>query len=304
MITRDLDRFLSIAGGIQPDFGPAWPRAAFLVSPEGFSPGADSALDNRYMADGANPQRALDQHRELHRALNVELPVICFAGDPATPEAVFANNVFATARTDGAGRLLIARMHHPSRRAEAERADIRRFFGTVLGYTEHDLRAGTGVGELTGSLVIDRARGLGFCGLSARCDEAGARAMHSAFGLRATLMFDLAEGEYHTNVVLAALADRAVMLAGDGFANPAVADAIAGLFPHAIRLSGVERMAFAGNAIALGPTRVWLSATAAKALSATSRSGLERAGFAVASVALDEIERAGGSLRCCVTEIF
>lgn len=304
MITRDLGRFLARAEAHKADFGPAWPRAAFLVSPDGFSPGTDSALDNRYMASGADPQRALAQHRVLHRALSAELPTLCFAGNPDTPEAVFANNVFATTRSAGAGRLLIARMHHPSRRAEAERADIRGFFGTVLGYAEHDLRAAPGVGELTGSMVIDRARGLGFCGLSARCDEAGARAMHAAFALRATLMFDLAEGEYHTNVVLAALADRAVMLAPDGFADPAVADAICGLFGHAIRLSGAERDAFAGNAIALGPTQVWLSATAAAALTKTSRAGLDQAGFAVASVALDEIERAGGSLRCCVTEIF
>src|SRR3546814_13537431 len=57
-----------------------------------------------------------------------------------------------------------------------------------------DLRCGPGVAELTGSLVIDRARGLGFCGLSARCDTTGAAAMHAAFGLRATLLFDLAAG--------------------------------------------------------------------------------------------------------------
>jgi N-dimethylarginine dimethylaminohydrolase len=31
---------------------------------------------------------------------------------------------------------------------------------------------------------------------------------------------------------------------------------------------------------------------------------LARAGFAVREVALDEIEKAGGSLRCCVAEIY
>ena len=36
--------------------------------------------------------------------------------------------------------------------------------------------------------------------------------MHEAFGLRATLMFDLAPGEYHTNVVLAVLAGRAALV--------------------------------------------------------------------------------------------
>src|SRR3546814_3016731 len=76
-------------------------------------------------------------------------------------------------------------------------------------------------------------RGLGFCGLSERCDEAGARLMHDAFGLRATLLFDLAPGEYHTNVVLAVLSGRAALVCPGGFADQAAVEAIAGLYaPH------------------------------------------------------------------------
>src|SRR3546814_4406181 len=89
------------------------------------------------------------------------------------------------------------------------------FFRDVLGYAETDLSGQPHPCELTGALVIDRARGLGFCGLSERCDEAGARLMHDAFGLRATLLFDLAPGEYHTNVVLAVLPGRAALVCPD-----------------------------------------------------------------------------------------
>jgi hypothetical protein len=78
---------------------------------------------------------------------------------------------------------------------------------------------------LTGALVIDRARGLGYCGLSERCDAEGARLMHEAFGLRATLLFDLAPGEYHTNVVLAVLAGRAAVVCPRGFADAVEASA-------------------------------------------------------------------------------
>jgi hypothetical protein len=250
----------------------------------------------------------LAQHRGLQRALAETLPAICFTGDPATPDAVFPNNVFATAGRTGPtapGRVLIAQMRHPVRQREAERADILGFFTDVLGYEIHDLRGHAGIGELTGSLVIDRARGLGFCGLSERCDTAGAAAMHAAFGLRATLLFDLAPGEYHTNVVLSVLAGRAVSICPDGFADATVVDAIAALYaPHAIRLDASEKSAFAGNCIA--PTRdaVWMSQVAADALRPASRAGFERAGFVVRSVPLDEIEKAGGSLRCCVGEIF
>lgn len=303
MITRDVSGFLGVAGGFAADFGPATARAAFLVAPDGFARAGQSARDNRYMADAGafDRTRALDQHRELHRALAAHLPTVCFAGDPDTPDAVFPNNVFATAP----GRYLVGRMRHEVRQREAARADIRAFFGDVLGYAAHDLSAQAHPCELTGALVIDRARGLGYCGLSERCDEAGARLMHEAFGLRATLMFELAPGEYHTNVVLAVLAGRAAVVCPDGIADPAVVAAIARLYaPHALLCTPEEHAAFVGNCIALTPERVWMSAAAGQALSGASRARLRAAGFAVETVALEAIEAAGGSLRCCVGEIF
>ena len=255
-------------------------------------------MDLDRLVDG---ERALRQHRGLQRALADTLPAIGFAGDRATPAAVFPNNVFATAQ----GRLLIARMRHPVRQREAERADILGFFTNTLGYEVRDLRRHAGVGELTGSLVIDRARGLGFCGLSERCDEEGARAMHAAFGLRATLLFDLAPGEYHANVVLSVLAGRAVSICADGFADQAVVEAIASLYaPHAVLLERAEKLAFAGNCIAPTADTVWMSQAAADALRPGSHAGFGQAGLRVRSVPLDEIEKAGGSLRCCVGEIF
>jgi len=302
-VTRDTAAFLDRARGIATDFGPATARAAFLVAPDGFGLAQQSASDNRYMAaaDAYDATRALAQHRQLHRALSKVLPTVCFPGDPDTPDAVFPNNVFATA----AGRYVVARMRHPVRQREAARADIRGFFGGVLDYAEIDLSTQPHACELTGALVIDRARGLGFAGLSERCDEEGARLMHAALGLRATLLFDLAPGEYHTNVVLAVLAGRAALICPDGFADAAVVAAIESLYaPHALRLSPREHAAFAANAIALGQVQVWMSAHAAQSLEASSRAALAAAGLEVASVELDAIEVAGGSLRCCVGEIF
>lgn len=303
MITRDCRTFLAFARDCGADFGPATAKAVFLVSPEGFACADQSAQDNRYMAPAADfdADAALRQHRALHRALSEELPAICFPGDPATPDAVFPNNVFATAP----GRLILGRMRHAVRQREAGRQDIRGFFRDALGYREIDLSTQAHPCELTGALVMDRARGLGFCGLSERCDEAGAVRMHEAFGLRATLMFDLAAGEYHANVVLAVLAGRAALVCPSGFADPAVAEIFGGLYGrHAIGLSAAEQGAFAGNAIALSEDTVWMSGRAAAALSPSARSALAAAGFRVCSVPLDAIEAGGGSLRCCVGEIF
>jgi hypothetical protein len=303
LVTRDRDAFVAFARGLPPDFGPPVARAAFLVAPEGFGLAEQSAQDNRYMAgvaafDGA---RALDEHRGLQRALSRVLPTLCFPGDPATPDAVFPNNVFATS----AGRYVVGRMRHEVRRREAARADIRGFLGGVLDYAEIDLSTQPHPCELTGALVIDRARGIGFCGLSERCDEDGARLMHRAFGLRATLLFDLAAGEYHANVLLAVLAGRAALVCPAGFADPATVEAIAALYaPHAIRLSAVEQAAFAANAIALPGDTAWMSQGAADALEPGSREALAAAGFGLQAVPMAAIEAAGGSLRCCVAEIF
>ena len=302
-VTRDIDAFLAHAQRCAPDAGPATARAAFLVAPDGFRRAEQSAADNRYMAADYtfDAIAANAQHRELQRALGGVLPTVCFAGDPDAPDGLFPNNAFGTAP----GRLVVGRMRHPVRQREAARADIRTFFTDMLAYELVDLSAQPHACELTGALVIDRARGLGFCGLSERCDETGARLMHDAFGLRATLLFDLAAEEYHTNVVLAVLAGRAALVCADGFADPRAAETIASLYaPHALMLSARQKAAFAANAIALDAHTAWMSAAGAGSLGREERARLADAGFGIRAVPMNAIEAAGGSLRCCVAEIF
>ena len=304
MITRDIDAFSRHVRTLAHDFGPPVARAAFLVAPDDFRLAAQSATDNRYMASHAafDAARASQEHRALHRALSDVIPTICFPGDPEAPDALFPNNVFATSAN---GRYIVGRMRHPVRQREAQREDIRAFFAGVLDYAEIDLSLQPHVCELTGALVIDRARGIGWCGLSERCDEDGARAMHEAFGLRATLLFDLAPGEYHTNVVLAVLAGRAALVCPRGFADERVVEAIAAAYaPHAIVLSDAEHAGFAGNAIALSHDVAWMSEGAGNTLSPATRAALTHAGFTLRTVPMAAIEAAGGSLRCCVGEVF
>ena len=303
MITRDPGEFFAFARHLTVRSESTTAKAAFLVAPEQFQLAGQSASDNRYMDLGVavDPVRASVQHRALQQAMAQALPTICFPGDARTPDAIFPNNVFATVP----GTLILGHMRHPVRQAERGRADIRGFFRDVLGYQERDLGTQPGVCELTGALVIDHARGLGYCGLSERCDETGARAMHDAFGLRATLMFELAPGEYHSNVVLAVLAGRAVVLARDGFADAKVPAAIGGFYaPATVDLTPAQKAAFVGNCIALAPGQAWMSQKAEHSLAPGQRNVLAMANFSVSSVPLDELEKAGGSLRCCVAELF
>ena len=310
MIVRGASEFLTTYSAVRyPVVAPTTATAAFLVSPRGFALAAESATDNRYMANAGpdaipaapDARLALAQHAALADALRESVPTVVFEGDPAAPDGVFPNNVFATVP----GRVIVGAMRHAVRRREAARADIRAYFRDELGYAIVDLSTQPIVAELTGALVIDRGRGIGFCGLSERCDLAGARAMHEAFALRLTYCFELAAGEYHANVVLAQLASRALIVAADGFADPDDAAAIAQVYaPQVLRLTPAQKAAFSGNAIALDAQRVWMSTTAAAALTPQQRAELADFGFALREVTLDEIERAGGSLRCCVGEIY
>ena len=304
MIVTDPKAFLDAVQSLalKPDL-PATARAAFLVSPVDFALAAESASDNHYMNLDRKPDplRALAEHAELARCLNEDVPIITFPGDPDASDGVFPNNAFATAP----GRLIVGRMRHAVRQRETARADIRNWLGSTLGRETIDLSTLDLVAELTGALVIDRARGIGYCGLSERCNMAGARAMHEAFGLRLSFCFELAVGEYHTNVVLAILAGRAAIIAESGFRDLAAARAIASIYADGtISISDAQKQAFAANAISLSPQRVWMSAHAASSLTAVQIDSLEHSGFSIGSVELGEIEKAGGSLRCCVGEIF
>ena len=302
-VTDPRDFLAAFSGERFPVRHAATARAAFLVAPASEALAAESAQDNRYMAaaPGLDLDRAARQHGELARRLGEDVPVLTFPGDPACPDGLFPNNVFATVRD----RLIVGRMRHAVRRREAERGDVRAFFRDVLGYRTIDLSPRQDlVAELTGALVVDRARGIGYCGLSGRCALAGARAMHEAFGLALTFGFDLAAGEYHTNVVFALLAGRLPLLAADGFRDAAVPAAIAQVYGDAVWLDAAQKRAFAGNAIALALRRAWMSAGAAASLQPAQRAAIERHGFALGEVPLEEIEKAGGSLRCCVAEIF
>lgn len=305
MIIQDVAEFQKILEHSVPYAGaPAVPRGVFLVDPVEFRLSEESATDNQYMDldVSVDPDRALRQTRKLAEAMTAcNIPVVRFPGATNSPDAVFPNNVFGTVP----GRFIIGSMLHPCRRREADRKDIRNFFTRLMNYEEWDLSDQTCVAELTGPLVIDRARRLGFCGMTQRVDEAGAFAMDQAFDLRLTLQFELQPDEYHTNVIMSVLASRAVVMFADAFCDSRVPETIESQYPRrTLYLEESEKMAFAGNCIALTASDLFMSETGADALRDSSKKKLEDWGFHLHAVPVDELEKAGGSLRCMVAEIF
>ena len=279
------------------------PGSVMMVEPEGFYVNSESALDNHYMdlEHRVDPPRAMDQFHKLVRLIRSRgVNVHVFPGDTRTPDDVFPNNVFATLPR----RLVIGNMRYPNRQLEAELKDIPQYF-IDQGYEVIDLRKCDCVAELTGVLIMDRARRIGFCGISERVDRAGAEAMHEAFKLNLTYCFDLAPDEYHTNVVFSVLAARACVLYPGACAETGAPEAVEAAFPErTLFLDKNEKDHFVGNCISLNDQDIFMSQAAADALRPSSRQKLESWGFSIHSTELDELEKAGGSLRCMVAKVF
>jgi len=286
-----------------PADSPSVPKGVLMVEPDGFYVGEETALDNHYMdlANAADPDRALRQFHKLVQLIQkCGTEVLVFPGSARTPDDVFPNNVFATVPQ----RLVIGNMRYPIRQLESERTDIPAFF-SERGYQIINLRDRECVAELTGVLIMDRARRIGFCGLSERVGGAGVEAMHEAFGLRLTYCFNLTPDEYHTNVVFSVLAARACVLYPGACAQPGTPEAIEAAFPgRTLLLDRHEKDHFVGNCISLNNEDLFMSQAAADALRPANRLRLESWGFRIHSTKLDELEKSGGSLRCMVAKIF
>jgi hypothetical protein len=304
MITRNFDSFIEEwqKGRFEPD-SPGVPLGVFMVEPLDFRVASETARDNQYMdvSRQADSDRALEQYIDLVSLIReCGVAVKSFVGNAQTPDDIFPNNVFATIP----GRLIVGHMLHPTRQREASRQDIRSYFMSG-DYELVDLSRQECVAELTGPLILDRARRIGYCGMSRRVNEAGVKAMHRAFDLRCTLQFDLSEGEYHSNVVLSVLASRACVMHEGSIKDAGLSRVLSAVYHgQVLFLDQAEKEAFAGNCIALTNNDLFMSQTAADALRHSSRQLLDSWGFRIHSTPLDEIEKAGGSLRCMVAEIF
>jgi len=286
-----------------PRQGDATMRAALLVDPGAFAVAEESAEDNLYMdvhvpVDRA---RAAAQHAALGQTLRASgVPTLTLPAVAGLPDAVFPNNVYATTPEVA----VVGSMLHPVRRAEAERADARRLLGGLLGRTLIDLSDGP-VGELTGVLAIDHARGAAICGLSGRCAPEAVEPMARALGLQLVLVTPLVSEEYHLNVVLAVLAGRAVVMHDAAFVDPRMPEAMDRAWPGAVlHLTREEKDAFAANCMAFSPEIVGLSQTAEEALEPASQAFFDAQGFTRVAVDVSELEKGGGSLRCLVAEVF
>lgn len=307
--------------------------AVLVVRPAAFGPNPQTAETN--VLQGAGPrapgvlERALDEHAglvERLRAAGVEVRCVEDTPSPAKPDAVFPNNWVSF---HAGGWAVLYPLLCPNRRAEV-RPDVLPAVSPALRdpaspaasgvdlRTERvlDLRAEAGAGtvlEGTGSLVLDRARGLALACRSARTTPAGLALFAEATGYRVLAFEALDEAGrpyYHTNVLLG-VGEAVALVALEALPSlverEALREELAAGDRAVVELSRGQVREFAGNVLELrGPAGplLALSTRALASLEAGQRRRLEQR-VTLVPVPFDTIEQVGGGgVRCALAALY
>ena len=238
------------------------------------------------VARRTDPARAMGQWRRIVDAyLAAGHVVVSLEPEPGLPDMVFAANAGLVID----GRVLVARFRHAER--AGEEAAYARWFRR-LGFT--DVEQATRVNEGEGDYLPCRGVILGGSGFRT---EPGAHAEVAAYFGREVVPLDLVDERfYHLDTALAVLDDDLVAYWPGAF-SAASRGVLEERFPDAIVASEADAAAFGLNACSDGCSVVM--AAGASRLAAAIR---ER-GFTVVEIDTSELQKAGGSVKCCTLEL-
>jgi N-dimethylarginine dimethylaminohydrolase len=204
---------------------------------------------------------------------------------PGLPDMVFAANGGLVI----GDRVFTARMATQERRGEEEL--YRRWFASG---GNRKVRVATFVNEGEGDFVA--AGGHLLAGFGFRTDPRAHEEAARWFGLPATSLRLVDPRRYHLDLAVAALDDHTIVYAPDAL-DDASARRVGELFPDALVASHPDAHGFGLNLLSDG-SHVLMSASAPGLAAELAERGYE-------PIVLDmsEIEKAGGSVKCCVLEL-
>jgi N-dimethylarginine dimethylaminohydrolase len=234
----------------------------------------------------ADPRRARGQweqivatYRQAGHEVTVAEPV------PGLPDMVFCAN----AGVVHGGRVLVARFRHRQRSPEA--AAYENVF-RAAGYC--DITRATYVNEGQGDYLHAAGVVLGASGF--RTDPRSHAEVAEFTGLAVVALRLVDPRFYHLDTALAVVDERLVAYWPGAF-DPTSQGVLAELFPDAVMASEEDAVAFGLNAWSDGHTVV-LSKGAGDL-----RAALGERGFAIVELDTSELQRAGGSVKCCTLEL-
>ena len=204
---------------------------------------------------------------------------------PGLPDMVFTANAGIVA----GGRVLRSRFRHPERAGEEAAFDAA---FRALGFA--DVTPASHVNEGEGDYL--RAGDLVLAGSGFRTDPRAHDEVAEFVGVPVVALELVDERFYHLDTALAVLDDDLVAYWPPAF-SPASAGALRDMFPDAVVATEEDAVAFGLNATSDG--RVVVLSGAATGLAARLR---ER-GFTTVGVDTSELQKAGGSVKCCTLEL-
>jgi N-dimethylarginine dimethylaminohydrolase len=217
-------------------------------------------------------------HRALGHTVDIVEPV------PGLPDMVFAANAGLVL----GGQVLAARFRAPQRQPE------------TLAYERWFKAAGLGVREpqavCEGEGDLVPVGGVLLAGTGFRTEPAAHREAAELFGREVVTLHLTDPLFYHLDTALFALDDRNVAYFPDAFA-PDSRTELAHRFPDAVLATRADAEAFGLNAVSDG--RHVVLPRAATGLAAR----LAERGYVPVPVDLSELQKAGGSAKCCTLEI-
>lgn len=231
-------------------------------------------------------ERAFEQWRRIEDSYlaqgHVVVPV---TPAPGMPDMVFAANAGIVID----GRMLLARFRYPQRAGE-ENA----FRAALTGLGLRDVTQAAYVNEGEGDYLLAGPVILGASGFRT---DARAHDEVAEFSGRPVVGLELIDERfYHLDTALAVLRPGLVAYWPGAFSAASVS-VLADLFPDAIIASEADTIAFGLNACSDATTVVMASGAPALATAIRSR------GLSVVELDTSELQKAGGSVKCCTLEI-
>ena len=267
-----------------------WGRHYAMVRPDHFR--IDYVI-NPFMDPAVQPDgdRALSQWSRLVRALEAAgARVDVLAQRPDAPDMVYAMNLGLAVRDGGSGtgdRFVLSHMRYAERRVETTSA---RAWFAAQGLAPVTIGA-DGVGpHLEAGDAFPWGDGL-VVGYGPRTEELALKSLASELGVRVRGLRITHPGMYHLDLAFCPLDARRAMVCREAF-DEASAAALLAAVPEPLVLSEAEAMTFCANSVVIGRTVVM------PACPDRVRGQLERWGFSVVVVDVDEFHRGGGSIRC------
>eukprot|EP00004_Rigifila_ramosa_P000825 TRINITY_DN1084_c0_g1_i1.p1 TRINITY_DN1084_c0_g1~~TRINITY_DN1084_c0_g1_i1.p1 ORF type:complete len:461 (-),score=99.34 TRINITY_DN1084_c0_g1_i1:26-1408(-) len=298
-----------------------------MVAPTAFEHNLTASLDNHFM--GTPPpldelkHRVLMEFEGLHRQIHERAEVHLFTHETHhdTPDAVFPNNWFST-HTDLETRectLVLYPMKVPNRRLERRPEFLRRLFTfgrytNVIDLTRQESQTTPRFLEGTGSIVLDRVRGVAFVAVSERSDPKLAQKWARMLGYEVVLFDSLDQKGrpiYHTNVMMA-IGTSVAVVCGESIPDKAQRDRVFGKLreTHAvvdITLDQVNN--FCGNILEIedyyGRPVMVMSSAAHNAFTPEQRGVMLQHVHELVHSDISTIEKVGGGgTRCAIAELF